>query len=95
MEYADWKKPFVGSAQSIHHGPQLQDQLCSDQIFVAEYRRDTEQMSAEPGTGCSEIISTLNNLSFSDEIKNKGALFPHGTIITYDIATKTTASLFA
>ena len=36
MEYADWKKLFVGSAESSHHDHQLWNQFCSDQIFVAE-----------------------------------------------------------
>jgi hypothetical protein len=79
MEYADWKKLFVGSAESVHHGHQLWDQLCSDWIFVAECKSDTEQMSAELGTGCSEI-KAMNDLTFSDKRKKKEAPFSHGTV---------------
>jgi hypothetical protein len=42
MEYGDWKKLFVGSAKSIHHGPQLWNLLYFVQIFVAGCRSDTE-----------------------------------------------------
>jgi hypothetical protein len=74
MEYADGKKLFVGSAESSHHGHQLWNQFCSDQIFVSECISDIEQMPVEPGTGCSEIILTVNNLSFSDNLQEKALL---------------------
>jgi hypothetical protein len=93
MEYADWKKLFVGSAESSCHGHQLWNQFCSDQICVVECTSDIEQMPVEPGTGCSEIILTVNTLSFSDNIQEK-ALLLLGTVVTSsvmsDVVTKTT-----
>jgi hypothetical protein len=64
MEYGDWKKLSVGSAESSCYGHQLWNQFCSDQICVAECTSDIEQMPVEPGTGCSEIILTVNTLFF-------------------------------
>jgi len=74
MEYANGKKLFVGSAESSRHGRQLWNQFCSDQIFVAECISDIEQMPVEPGIGCSEIILTVNTLSFSDNLQKKALL---------------------
>jgi hypothetical protein len=70
MEYADWKKLSVGSAESSPHGHQLWKVFCSDQIFVAECISDTEQMPVELGTGCSKIILTVNTLTFSNNIQD-------------------------
>jgi hypothetical protein len=77
MEYADGKKPSVGSAESSRHGHQLWNQFCYDQIFVAECISDIEQMPVEPGIGCSEIILTVNTLSFSDNLQEKALLSLH------------------
>lgn len=74
MEYADLKKLFVGSAESNRHGHQLWNQFCSDQIIVAKCISDIGKMPVEPGTGCSEIILTVNTLSFSENIQEKALL---------------------
>jgi hypothetical protein len=51
MEYEDWETLSVGSAKSIHHGPQLWKLLYFVQIFVVGCRQDTEQMPVELGVG--------------------------------------------
>jgi hypothetical protein len=97
MEYADWTKLFVGSAESSCHGHQLWNQFCSDQIFVAECKSDIGKMPVEPGTGCSEIMLTVNTLSFSDNIQEKALLFlrycNHLSVLP-DMATKKKTTLY-